>query len=147
MSQQLEIRERVRYNSIRKLAVDPKRFAVRRDTHAVADVASARCLDRAGFVWELYPSHLLVRRKIHHRESVKFVKVYENPAARAVGATLDRHGAYWHLEINLPNGLLSLDISDLQKLRLFRARDHILAVRRQIDVVQGTFHRDSLDPL
>src|ERR1700730_2491502 len=115
MSQQLEIRERINENTSRILAVGPKGLAVWGDADAVADVARARHIEPAGFVGKLYSSYLLVRRKIHHCEPVKFAKGYEDPAGRAVGVRLDGHGAYSRavVELKLPNRLLSLDIHDL----------------------------------
>src|ERR1700680_1533780 len=109
MSQELEIRKRVNEDSLGVLAVDPKGLAVRGDANAVAGLSHIG----TGFVGKLYSSHLRVRRKIYHGEPVQTFKVYEDPAARAVGAALDSHGEYLLMasEPNLPNGLLSLDIN------------------------------------
>ncbi len=71
MSQKLEVWKRVGENGIGRSAVRPQGLMVRGYRDAVAD-ALAPGSETFGFVGELDPVHLFVRRKIYDRESVRF---------------------------------------------------------------------------
>src|SRR5439155_324016 len=145
MSQQFDIRQRVRENRIGRSAVDPEGLLVRGDTDAVGVAfASPAAAESCRLVRRLDSGHLRALGKIHHREGVQSAKVYEDPATRAVGVILNCYRIYSSIVLNLPGGFHLLEIKDDYKTSPRRTGSDILAIRRHGEIVQSSSYRDAL---
>src|SRR5712664_2327039 len=113
MSQQFDIRQRVRENRIGRSAVDPEGLLVWRDTDAVTvALAPPAAAEPCRLVRSLNSGHLRALGKIHHREAVQSAEVYEDPATRAVGVILNCYRIDSRVVLNLPGGFHLLEIKD-----------------------------------
>src|SRR6267378_2970519 len=136
MSQQFDIRQRVGENRIGRSAVDPEGLLVRGDTDAVGVAfAPPAVAEPCRLVRSLNSGHLRALGKIHHREGVQSAKVYEDPAARAVGVIFNRDRIYSRVVRNLPSGFHLLEIEDDYETSPGRAGGGKLTIRRYGDIV------------
>ena len=87
---------------------------------------------------------LLALGEIDHREAVEVGELRENALGRAVRVGLDRHRPDAAAQLELPGDLLGGEIDHGEQAFADRAGDDILAVGRDIDVVQAAVDRDGL---
>ena len=89
----------------------------------------------------------LVRRKIDDGESVEAGQLNEDPLGRAVGIGGERHRADAQVLVEHPRRLIGLRVDDVDRLALNGTGHDILAVRRDVRVVDAALGRKRLDVL
>ena len=98
----------------------------------------------AGLIRKLDAGDFGVLGKIHDRKSVEVGKLDKDAAGRAVGIGAEGHRAYAIVEFDLPSDLVGLEIDDRSCLGFDGAGQSKSAVRRDVNIVNGSLDRNGL---
>ncbi len=90
--------------------------------------------------------HFLPRREVHDREPVEVGDLHEQPLGRSVGVLLEGDRPHALVE-ERPHRLLGLGVDHGHQAPRNRARDDVLAVGRDVHVVDAALGRDRLHAL
>ena len=127
MSQQLEVGERVDENSIGRPAVGPESLIVRGNADAVADALAPWGEPEGSSGFLILATSLWVAKSTTENPFVRF-RLCEDPAARAVGVTLNNYREHSLVVLNLPGDFHFLEIKDGYELSAWGAGGRELAV-------------------
>ena len=146
MAFELEVGEVINEHSVLRDAGDPQRLLVGRNAHAVRrrvepmlderrPVRQLRILDHADF---------FLLCEVDHADAIEFRYLHEDALGRAVRIGFRGHRAHALAEVGFPGDLFLGQVDHGEDVGAGRAHVGILAVGRDIDVVQAPVGLDAL---